>query len=208
MGFAVRRERRAGAAGCQAETCHVPAVCWSWRTGRCLGRERLLTSLCGCCASVRAGKGSPFNMSMLLLVPSLRPAQNRGLATGQRIPSGMVTSGKERLDLLELWEIRQTSLRDEPVLLAAAGRRSGAVVVFSTCKAFPTLIFRSGLALGGCSLLPVPWLCRGSVKHITRVTQLSSRRPRTGRRGAWRWAGAGEEPQRQQHDYSKSSFMN
>ena len=79
--------------------------------------------------------------------------------------------------------------------------------IFSICRAFPTLVVGSGSALGGYSL-PLGCAERRSVKHITRVTQLGDKRLQTGRRGAWRWAGAGEEPQQRQCDYSESSFMN
>lgn len=81
------------------------------------------------------------------------------------------------------------------------------MVIFSTCKAFPTLVLGSGSALGGCSL-PLGCVEQGTVKHITRVTQLGDKCPQMGGTGAWRWAGAGEEAQWRQCGYSKSSFMN
>lgn len=89
---------------CQAEMCHVPAVRWSWRKRHCLSRERLLSSLCGCCASVRAGNGSPFNTLMLLLMPSLSLSQNRWLAMGQRIPQWDGHIWKGEAGLVELVE--------------------------------------------------------------------------------------------------------
>lgn len=98
---------------CQAEMCHVPAECWSCRKGHCLSREQLLSSLCGCRASVRAGNGSPFNMLTLLLMPSLSPSQNRWLTMGQRDGhiwkggAGLAELVEESCNFLELWEIRQ-----------------------------------------------------------------------------------------------------
>lgn len=91
---------------CQAEMCHVPAVRWSPRKGHCLSREWLFNSLCGCCASVRAGNRSPFNMLTLLLMLSF-PEQT--VAMGQRMPSRMGTSGKEGLDWPNWWRKVLTS---------------------------------------------------------------------------------------------------
>lgn len=85
---------------CQAGMCRVPAGRWSWTRGH--SRERLPSSPRGCCASVRAGKGSPFNVLVWLLVLSRSLSQNRWLVMGQSISSGTVT-GKEGLHWLNWW---------------------------------------------------------------------------------------------------------
>lgn len=49
----------------------VPCASWVLELEKgTLSREQLPSSPCGCCASVRAGKGSPFNVLVRLLAPS------------------------------------------------------------------------------------------------------------------------------------------
>lgn len=82
--------------------------------------------------------------------------------------------------------------------------------VFSIHKASLPLILGSEPDSGGCSL---PSLVLGrnlwtsSVTHADGLTSFAAKHPQMGRCRAWRWAGAGEEPQPPQCDYSKSSFM-